>query len=562
MKKKCLLIVAVVLAFAMLCGNSINFNWKYFCAGIRYGGKSAMGSEILFSKASGFYEDEFYLKIYAPSKEVYYTLDGSEPTRNSVKYESAILIDDASNHKNTNSMRKDFSTGFLLEEPVYEVPNYLIDKCTILKVVYYDEEGNRSRTEERVYFVNFEEKTGYENINIISITSDPKNLFGEEEGIYILGKTYQKFLVDGSEEEKARDWCFWAANYRNHGRRWEREANITVFNTDRENVLTQKVGIRTQGGASRGYYPKSLNIYARDEYGDNRLKYDFWGTGYYPKRMTLSTGGNDNRGKMMDRLVSELVKGSNFSTMNYEPYILFLNGEYWGFYYLTEKYDEQYLEHYYDVNRDNVIIIKNGSVEVGTDTDAVLYAEMIAFVENADMAMDENYQSACAYLDMQSLIEYFAAEIYIARELDWPSSNYALWRVREIGTQEYEDGKWRWLLFDVNTSALNENLIEHDTLAYARRKCDMFDNLWNNETFREQFIDTLLDIPETLFKKELALQKISEYEELMYIPMQKHHDRFLGKAFDGKYPTATSIREFINKRADFIPSMIKSNLYD
>ena len=63
MKKKCLLIVAVVLAFAMLCGIGINFNWKYFYAGIRYGGKSAMGSEILFSKASGFYEDEFYLKI-------------------------------------------------------------------------------------------------------------------------------------------------------------------------------------------------------------------------------------------------------------------------------------------------------------------------------------------------------------------------------------------------------------------------------------------------------------------------------------------------------------------
>ena len=59
MKKKCLLIVAVVLAFAMLCGIGINFNWKYFYAGIRYGGKSAMGSEILFSKASGFYEDEF-----------------------------------------------------------------------------------------------------------------------------------------------------------------------------------------------------------------------------------------------------------------------------------------------------------------------------------------------------------------------------------------------------------------------------------------------------------------------------------------------------------------------
>lgn len=562
MKKKCLLIVNVVLVFSVLCGIGINFNWKYFYAGIRYGGKSAIGSEILFSKASGFYEDEFYLKIYAPSKEIYYTLDGSEPTKDSVKYENAILIDDASNRENTNSMREDFSTGFLLEDPVYEVPNYLIDKCTILKVAYYDEKGNKSQVEERVYFVDFEEKTGYENINIISITSDPENLFSDEKGIYVLGDTYQWFLESGSEEEKARDWCFWAANYRNHGRSWEREANITVFNVARENVLTQKVGIRTQGGASRGYYPKSINIYARDEYGDNRLRYDFWGTGYYPKRMTLSCGGNDNRGKMMDRLVSELTEKADFGTMNYEPYVLFLNGEYWGFYYLTEKYDEQYLEHYYDVNRDNVIIIKNGSIEVGTDTDAVLYAEMIAFVENADMAMDENYQSACAYLDMQSLIEYFATEIYIARELDWPSSNYALWRVRETGNKECEDGKWRWLLFDVNTSALNEDLIEHDTLAYARKKSKLFGNLWNSQQFRESFAETILEMSETIFRENLVRSKISEYEELMYTPVQKHCQRFFGKTFEGKYPTATSIKNFVAQRADYISIMLEANMSD
>lgn len=562
MKKKCLLIVNVVLVFSVLCGIGINFNWKYFYAGIRYGGKSAIGSEILFSKASGFYEDEFYLKIYAPSKEIYYTLDGSEPTKDSVKYENAILIDDASNRENTNSMREDFSTGFLLEDPVYEVPNYLIDKCTILKVAYYDEKGNRSQVEERVYFVDFEEKTGYENINIISITSDPENLFSDEKGIYVLGDTYQWFLESGSEEEKARDWCFWAANYRNHGRSWEREANITVFNVARENVLTQKVGIRTQGGASRGYYPKSINIYARDEYGDNRLRYDFWGTGYYPKRMTLSCGGNDNRGKMMDRLVSELTENADFGTMNYEPYVLFLNGEYWGFYYLTEKYDEQYLEHYYDVNRDNVIIIKNGSIEVGTDTDAVLYAEMIAFVENADMAMDENYQSACAYLDMQSLIEYFATEIYIARELDWPSSNYALWRVRETGKKECEDGKWRWLLFDVNTSALNEDLIEHDTLAYARKKSKLFGNLWNSQQFRESFAETILEMSETIFRENLVQSKISEYEELMYTPVQKHCQRFFGKTFEGKYPTATSIKNFVAQRANYISIMLEVNMSD
>lgn len=562
MKKKYLLVILTAGILTFFLNKSMGVNWQYFIAGIVYGGQSAINNEILFSKPSGFYEDDFYLSIYAPSDEIYYTLDGSEPTKSSLKYEKTIWIEDASKYENTNSMREDFSTGFMLEEPEYEVPDYLIDKCTIIKAVYYDDNNIRSDVEEQVYFVDFEEKSGYENINIISITSDPKNLFSDEEGIYVWGDTFNNFLENGSEEEKARGWAFWAANYRNHGRYWEREANITVFNKERESVLTQKVGLRTQGGASRGYYPKSLNIYARADYGDNRLRYDFWGTGFFPKRMTLSSGGNDNRGKMLDPLISGLAKECDFGTMNYEPYILFLNGEYWGFYYLTEKYDEHYLEHYYDVNRDDVIIVKNGDIEVGTAEDAVLYAEMIAFVENADMTIEENYQYACELLDMQSFIEYFAAEIYIARELDWPSSNYALWRTRETGSKEYEDGKWRWLLFDVNTSAFNGNLIEHDTLAYAIRKCDMLGNLWNNQEFRERFCQTILRMSDTVFEKELVLQLVSEYEEFMFKPVQEHHKRFFGDAFEEKYPTASGIRKFASKRAEYIPVMLEMNIPD
>lgn len=38
-------------------------------------------SNLLFSKPSGFYEDPFTLEISAPTSEIYYTLDGTEPVR-------------------------------------------------------------------------------------------------------------------------------------------------------------------------------------------------------------------------------------------------------------------------------------------------------------------------------------------------------------------------------------------------------------------------------------------------------------------------------------------------
>ena len=85
----------------------------------------------------------------------------------------------------------------------------------------------------------------------------------QEEGIYVWGDTFNNFLENGSEEEKARGWAFWAANYRNHGRYWERKANITVFNKERECVLTQKVGLRTQGGASRVFRSWRIGCHKR-----------------------------------------------------------------------------------------------------------------------------------------------------------------------------------------------------------------------------------------------------------------------------------------------------------
>ena len=558
-KQKYVLAVLSVLIMGVVCAAACGFHWKYFYAGFVYG-SSQTNSKIIFSKETGFYQEDFYLKIYAPTENIYYTLDGSDPTESSFRYEEPLLIEDASKHENTNSMRQDVSAGFVAKEDEYAAPDYLIDKCTVLKVAYYDENGVRSEVEERIYFVDFEDKEGYEGVNIISITSEPDNLFSDDTGIYVLGDTYEKSIEGVNKEET--DWCLWPANYTNGGRPWEREANITVFNDDGEHVLSQKAGIRIQGGASRGLNPKSLNIYAREEYGDNRLRYDFWGTGYYPKRMTLSAGGNDNRGKMLDRLGSELTENCDFATMNYEPYVLFLNGEYWGFYYLTEKYDEHYIEQYYGVDQDNVIIVKAGELETGNPEDINRYLEMINYIETADLTIEENYEFACELLDMESLIDYFAAEIYMARLIDWPTSNYALWRTRSTSNQEYEDGKWRWMLFDLNTAAMQEESVEHDTLARVIRKSPMFKNLWSSAEFREDFCVRILEMAETIFEKEQVEEKVSDYVDFMFEPVRKHHERFFGKTFEGKYPTAESITNFALGRAAYIPEMLEANMPD
>ena len=557
--KKQLIAILTLAIIAFISLSAAEFNLKYMIAEVIYGDKNSVESEILFSKKAGFYEEEFYLSIYAPSDEIYYTLDGSEPTKESMKYEGAILVSDASRNENTNSMRTDVCGSFLTDETLYQVPDYLVDKCTIIKAAYYDKEGNRSESEERAYIVDFEEKSGDDNINIISITTEPENLFGEEQGIYVLGNTFKEFAENN--DLSASNYYRWGANYLNRGKEWEREAYIQVFDEEKTLVLSQSVGIRIQGGVSRGLLPKSLNIYARTEYGNNRMQYDFFDTGYYPQRVTLSSGGNDYYGKMLDRLGAELVEECDFCTMNFEPYALFLNGEYWGFYYLTEKYDEHYIEEYYDVNQENVIIIKNGNLEVGTEEDKEAYEQMKNFVEYADMTVEQNYQMACTLLDMQSFIDYFAAEIYMARQVDWPSANYALWRSRDVSDKLYEDGKWRWMLFDVNTAAMVDDFIDHDTLAYVIQESRMFANLSTNAGFRESFSKRILEMADTIFAPEIVEEKLAEYEKLMAEPMEKNHQRFFGTSNDSFYYRIKIMKKFANERKDYVVMMLENNSF-
>ena len=70
------------------------------------------------------------------------------------------------------------------------------------------------------------------------------------------GNSFEKF----ASEYKLSDYAdyVWNANYKNKGRNWEREAEIHIFDTEQKLVLSQKAGIRIQGGASRSFNPKSL----------------------------------------------------------------------------------------------------------------------------------------------------------------------------------------------------------------------------------------------------------------------------------------------------------------
>ena len=129
----------------------------------------------VLSHAGGFYEDSFYLEIETnPSYDLYYTLDSSEPTKNSILYTEPILIEkkiiDVSGSplyiQNTGI------SGQQINDPAYPIsmivsstknwiaPSEDLFGATVVKVKSFDSIGNVSKTVTNTYFVDENMKIG------------------------------------------------------------------------------------------------------------------------------------------------------------------------------------------------------------------------------------------------------------------------------------------------------------------------------------------------------------------------------------------------------------------
>lgn len=530
--------------------------------------------QLVFSHESGFYDESFELEIFSDRDgKIYYTLDGSEPNEQSSLYEGPILITDASTNENVYSMRTDVSVGFMTDKIEqyslaqgslgYTVPNYKVDKATIVRAVIYYNEYQHSEIQTASYFLDFANKEGYSGMNVCSIVTDPENLFDDEDGIYVTGETFDEYweeVMEGSEIPD-ENWLWWPANYRNKGNEWEKEASCEFFDKNGKLVLSQECGIRVHGGISRGQNPKALNLYARENYdGNDSFLCDFWDNDYYANTITLSQGGNEYYSKLKDSLFSQLLEDTDLqiAISNYEPYVMFLDGEYWGVYWLSEKYDQNYLKHYYGVDPHNVIIVKNGQLKVGGADDFRLWENMVYTCETLDVTKEENYEKVCELIDIDSYIDYYAVMLYAARTIDWPNSNYEAWRTKALdNSQEFSDGKWRWMVFDMNSPGMMAEFADFDSIEYVMKKNKMFNNLMTNDSFRKKLLYRIEELGRTVFDSERVNELIDEHISLMMEPLKCDQKRFFGVDSEDKINSRIGmVREFYQKRYAYIEEIL------
>ncbi len=545
----------------------------------------------VFSRQSGFYEDEIELSITASCDgEIRYTLDGSVPGRDSALYSAPLLIRDRSGEENVYSAMKEVSVYLYdyYRRKDYEIPSEKVDKCTVVRAAVFDGDGNCSEVSTASYFIGFEQKKEYEGMAVLSIVSDPEGIFGYDRGIYVLGRSGEEHLLKRiSEDEEASGLLLTdpslptdgsvkignigfnrntRGNYTMRGTPWEREAEFILFDEGKRLALTQRAGLRVKGVSSRQYPHKSLNIYARGLYdGSKRLRPEFDLNLRLHRHLTLSGGGNDQYTLITDALMSELTADLQLASMRFGRIVyVFLDGEFWGTYMMSEKQDADFFADNFNVSKDNVIFIKGEEVEVGVPSDINLYNELGGFVEEADFERQEDYEAFCGMVDIENLMRYFSVRIFAEYGIDWPHLNMGMWRCREAEDSEFGDTRWRFVNYDNNVelhySEVSANMIDvvlNGSSTFGRD--EMFSKLMENASFREDFLKCFKETVDTVFDPDRAGEVLDSLSERLKLPMSCSYSRWFGDRYTAAWfdEKTGEIKKFIQERPACILPMVE-----
>ena len=233
-----------------------------------------------FSHTSGFYPENFTLKLSSDKKTtIYYTVDSSNPktSNTSKEFKDDILIYDRSLEPNIYSAYgedDDSPLSISRFQKYYHPPDYPVEKAMVIRAVAKNENGNYSEAVSETYFVTDKDLNRYKDLTVISLVTDPDNLFSPDTGIYVTGTMFQEWknspdyipnLVFDDPRIKG--------NFYMKGSDWEREALFTIFDKGKV-VVQQNAGIRIKGGYSRIVPQKSFNIYAKKKYGKATIDTD------------------------------------------------------------------------------------------------------------------------------------------------------------------------------------------------------------------------------------------------------------------------------------------------
>lgn len=464
--------------------------------------------KVGFSQNGGFYDDSIDLTLSCDKEyHIRYTIDGNAPTASSALYKKPLKLDPS-----LYSTADIYKIQISPDNMVY-VPDSVRHAIVIRAALFDSKENLIGDVATNTYLIRSLGADSH-GMAVVSVCADHDDLFNEETGIFVRGINWRADKPDHT------------GNYYQHGSKWERPANVEFYEPDDNSGINQMCGLRTHGNRSRRQPAKGMKIYARSEYGKKKFKHEFFKdsdlTSY--KHLILKPFASFwPYSGVQDYVSNKMALQLDIEAPNCRPVQLYLNGEYWGIYFIQEKTDDRFLEDHCEVAADNINIIGSwkGELEHGNDNG---FKQMMKWFKNADLTDEATYTQACDIIDMHCYIDYMVFQTF-AGNFDWPGNNTRLW--------QEQDGKWRWIFFDGDATIIkkdfdvftNAAVYEEpsDWLNYPQAKL-LFGKLLQNKHFRKEFKSRAKELCNGMFKYNSTYPIFHEIEEALrpHIADQKH----------------------------------------
>ena len=392
-----------------------------------------------FSVDRGFFEDPFLLEISSGTEGsmIRFTTDGSKPSLNNGQtYFNPILINTTTviramafkeGYKPTNiDTHSYFFLGDVIRQNGDGMPqswgslgNFDTSPGDLKPGPYL---GDYEMDQEVVTDPKYSQRIveDLKSIPTLSLSLNPEDLFSTEpvtrdvdnkvletRGIYPIGKGF------------------------------ERSASAEMILEDGTTAFQIDCSLEVQGASSTERWKTdklSMRLKFKSPYGPNELDYPLFGDDATDNINTVILDATNQQswthpdpsqqGRaqfIRDQFVSDLQNAAGGIAPRGSYAFVYLNGLFWGLYWLHEFIDENYAVAYRGGKKKDYDVLRHRSNNI-VSGDNVSYNSLLNLIER-DMSNDENYASAIATLDLNSFIDYILVNFYAGNK-DWAFQNW------------------------------------------------------------------------------------------------------------------------------------------
>ena len=324
---------------------------------------------------------------------------------------------------------------------------------------------------------------------------------------------------------------------------------------DKDSSFSTTCGLKLFGGQSRQLNKKSFSLEFGNKYAETKLNYKVFDDKNIVEfgDLVLRSGSQDQNSSMIrDEFVSKiLVKYGTIIAQDVKPVVLYINGKYWGVYFIREKINPKYIENNFNVKGQTNIIDYLFRAEDGTDKP---FVDLRNYIKNHDMRDDKNYEYVSNLLDIDYFIDYYVVQ-FITNNSD--SHN-----IRYFNNSQLDNGKIKTISFDLDYAFLSDYgvtyidfLIYHYGLNYPPDSTYL-EGLLKNNKFRKRFIERIAYYMNNVWTKEHILEVYDYLYNSIEPEMHRNASRW-NQNYDNWNKEVNKLKEQALSRVDEVPQLTK-----